>query len=277
MSPGAMTLPLHSKENPDETLARRHHEQMLKLVAGSFYREMINYGVAGPDVLSVAGHLLDNVMQFSSLPGADTGTHRHLFSIADVDDEWDGSRRLKLGEISITPFEEVAISRVLSWLQLPLMRDAFHPPFPDTPPALASHLRDGHREYFLVSHGGNPVGVIGAESIDRESAKVEMRKLIGEPTMQGKGIGKRATFLFLYHMFLIRGFEKIYVHSMDTNIRNLNLNRKFGFELEGVFFQDVVINHKRRDVVRMALLRSVWLNLFSVGGTVDGRDRVQAG
>ena len=92
--------------------------------------------------------------------------------------------------------------------------------------------------------------------------------------MHGKGIGKRATFLFLYHTFLIRGFEKIYVHSMDTNIRNLNLNRKFGFELEGVFFQDVRVGLERRDVVRMALLRPVWLNLFSGAGKKPERTDV---
>ena len=90
-----------------------------------------------------------------------------------------------------------------------------------------------------------------------------MRKLIGDPAMHGKGIGKRATFLFLYHVFLHRKFEKVYVHSMDTNIRNLNLNGKFGFELEGVFLQDVILQQERRDVVRMALVRSAWLELFS--------------
>lgn len=81
--------------------------------------------------------------------------------------------------------------------------------------------------------------------------------------MHGKGIGKRATFLFLYHVFLIRKFAKVYIHSMDTNIRNLNLNGKFGFELEGVFLQDVLIRAQRCDVVRMALVRPVWLELFS--------------
>ena len=80
--------------------------------------------------------------------------------------------------------------------------------------------------------------------------------------MHGKGIGKRATFLFLYYAFMIRKFEKVYVHSMDTNIRNLNLNARFGFELEGLFLQDITIQNERRDVVRMALLRPVWLGLF---------------
>src|SRR6478735_7317466 len=41
---------------------RQYHEQMLKLVAKGFYNELINYGVNEAEVLTVAGHLLDNVM-----------------------------------------------------------------------------------------------------------------------------------------------------------------------------------------------------------------------
>ncbi|MEZ5276874.1 MAG: hypothetical protein R3F07_10890 [Opitutaceae bacterium] len=38
------------------------HEQMLRLVARGFYRELINYGVKEPQIVTVAGHLLDNVV-----------------------------------------------------------------------------------------------------------------------------------------------------------------------------------------------------------------------
>ena len=81
--------------------------------------------------------------------------------------------------------------------------------------------------------------------------------------MHGKGIGKRATFLFLYYAFLIRKFNKVYVHSLDVNVRNLNLNSKFGFELEGTLFEDAMVQTARRDVVRMALRAPVWLELFA--------------
>ncbi len=90
-----------------------------------------------------------------------------------------------------------------------------------------------------------------------------MRKLVGDAAMRGKGIGKRATFLFLYESFVIRKFRKVYLHSLDINIRNLNLNRKFGFELEGLFLEEARIQDKWRDVIRMALSAPVWLELFS--------------
>jgi RimJ/RimL family protein N-acetyltransferase len=50
---------------------------------------------------------------------------------------------------------------------------------------------------------------------------------------------------------------------MDVNVRNLNLNGRFGFELEGVFFENALVQNTWRDVVRMSLSAPVWLELFA--------------
>jgi len=91
-----------------------------------------------------------------------------------------------------------------------------------------------------------------------------MKKFIGETSFSGKGIGKRATFLFLYYTFLIMGYNKVYIHTMDTNIRNINLNSKLGFELEGIFFQEIQRSGKFMDVVRMGLLKDHFLRIFDI-------------
>ena len=62
---------------------------------------------------------------------------------------------------------------------------------------------------------------------------------------------------------MVRAFDKVFMHSLDVNIRNLHLNGKFGFYLEGVFFEDVLIDGARYDLVRMALTQSVWKEMFS--------------
>jgi RimJ/RimL family protein N-acetyltransferase len=128
---------------------------------------------------------------------------------------------------------------------------------------LREAFQSATREYFSIFWENDLAGFIGAENIDSESARLEMRKLIGNPAMHGKGIGKRATFLFLYYVFVVRKFRKVYLHSFDINIRNLNLNGKFGFELEGVFLEEAMIENTWRDVIRMALTASTWLELFS--------------
>lgn len=242
---------------------RQYHEQMLKLVAKGFYNELINYGVNEAEVLAVAGHLLDNVMVKRGPASKQVEYYNGLFTIKDVRDEWAGARRLTVQHLTLAPMDLKMVSQIEIWLREPAIRESFYPRFPESKEELTRYFQSPAREYFIIFHQQHLAGIIGAENIDTESGILEMRKLVGDPEMHGKGIGKRATFLFLYYVFMIRKFTKVYLHSLDINIRNLNLNGKFGFELEGVFLEEVVVRNKRRDVVRMALTAPVWTELFS--------------
>jgi RimJ/RimL family protein N-acetyltransferase len=252
-----------SGQDDSSPAVRRQHEQMLKLVAKGFFNELINYGVNPAEVLTVAGHLLDNVMHKGGPVENKAEYYNQLFRIKDVQDEWASQERLTVHHVSLSPLAPAVVPRIEAWLEVPAIRESFYPRLPDSLDELAGYFRAPTRAYFSIFHQQELAGIIGGEHIDPESAKLEMRKLVGDPRMHGKGIGKRATFLFLYYVFVIRKFTKVYLHSMDTNIRNLNLNNRFGFELEGVFLEDVLIQGKRRDVVRMALVAPVWLELFS--------------
>lgn len=241
----------------------QYHEQMLKLVAKGFFNELINYGVNEAEVLTVAGHLLDHVLHKGGPTSKEPQYYNRQFSVKDVEDEWEEKGRLRLKQVSITPMDPRLVPRIAAWLEAPAMRESFYPMFPGSEAELGRYFEAPDRQYFSIFCDQDLAGIIGAENIDTESAKLEMRKLVGDPEMHGKGIGKLATFLFLYHVFMIRKFRKVYLHSLDINIRNLNLNGKFGFELEGVFLEEAVIQDQSRDVVRMALSGPQWLALFS--------------
>jgi RimJ/RimL family protein N-acetyltransferase len=251
--------------DPDSSAALDQHQQkMLKMVAKGFYKELVNYGIKGSQVLTVAGHLLDNLIDQKTLPqNKKTEFYNRLFAIRDIQDEWSTAKRLSLQEVGLCPMPSALVPQVLAWLSGPNVRENFYPPFPQNAEKLMHYFQEPAREYFCIEHAGRPVGIIGAENIDGDSGKLEMKKLVGDPNLRGKGIGKRATFLFLYHVFTLRKFKKVYIHSLDVNMRNINLNAKFGFEVEGIFFEEVVIKDQRRDVVRMGLSAPVWWNLFS--------------
>ena len=252
-----------SENDESSSPLRKYHDQMLKLVAKGFYNELINYGVDKAEVLSVAGHLLDNVLQKGGATSKTTEYYNKLFTIKDVQNDWEQHRRLRLQHVFLAPLDAALIPQIAKWLAPPEIRDSFYPRFPATAEELTRHIQGPHREYFSIWHDDQLAGIMGAENIDSEAGKLEMRKLVGEAEMHGKGIGKRATFLFLYYVFIIRKFRKVFLHSLDINIRNLNLNGKFGFELEGVFLEDAKIQDRWRDVIRMSLSGPVWLELFS--------------
>jgi len=236
---------------------------MLKLVAKGFYKELINYGVKEPEILTVASHLLDNVSLKSNPNRIPIETYNTLFSVDDIQNEWEAKRELAIAHVSISPLRSDDFQSVGEWTSTPQARRYFYPQFPNTRQELEQYFRSNDRDYFRIMSEGKMVGIIGADQVDSVSRKLEMRKLVGASAERGKGIGKRATFLFLYYTYLIKGFEKVYLHTLDINLRNLSLNGKFGFYLEGVFFEDVAIDGERHDLVRMALSKSVWQELFA--------------
>jgi RimJ/RimL family protein N-acetyltransferase len=254
-------------EKEQESVARRQREQMLKLVTKGFYNELINYGVATGDILTIASHLLDNVMQQADQMAREEHHYHHLFNTGTIRDHWKARQRLEVDAVSVQPMQEVDLEQVVNWVSDPKVRDSFITPYPEDAPGLARYFSQPGRLYFAIAYEDRCVGIIGAENIDRAARRLEMRKLVGNRELRGRGIGKRATFAFLYYVFKILEFEKVYIHSTDVNIRNLNLNSHFGFQLEGVLLQEIQNGSRRQDVVRMGLMRSHWLGIFEGEGT----------
>jgi len=253
-------------EQSDKDIAsKKQRDQMLKLVAKGFYNELINYGVGQPEVIRVASHLLDNLLAKGKRPDKDVGYYNGIFTLSSVKDEWANRKQLASEHVTLRPLQSQAVSRVVRWLKDRTVRENFVPAFPENKSKLQEYFTSPTREYFSIDYNNEAVGIIGGENIDTTAGKLEMKKLVGESGLQGKGIGKRATFGFLYYAFIIRNLNKVYIHSRDINIRNINLNSRFGFELEGVFLDDITVGDKRQDVVRMALFKPLWLQIFSPG------------
>ena len=252
-----------SPKRKEKTPSSQQRDQMLKLVARGFYNELVNYGVEKGEILRVASHLLDNLMAQQEKPGTGVPYYNEIFTIANVKDEWQARRQLTVQHVILRPLHSEVIPKVAGWLRAPGVRESFVPAFSEQEGELQRYFTHPTREYFGIYFEDRPVGIVGAENIDPVAGKLEMKKLVGDPGLHGKGIGKRATFGFLYYAFMILNANKVYIHSRDINMSNLNLNSRFGFELEGVFLEDIRVGDKRQDVVRMALFKPLWTQIFA--------------
>jgi len=260
-----------SNSGGEDGVVDQRREQILKLVTRAFFKELRRYGIKEDEIVRVASHLLDNILSQKDgrrhQQSADRNDGRSLtdveFTVDAVSDRWERERTLSLDKVSLRPFAMSLVPLVDDWLRVPAVRDSFVSPFPETEAGLRDYFARPNQEYFAIHHDGTAVGIIGGENIDRQAEKLEMKKLVGDPDMRGKGIGKRATFLFLHHAFSALRMHKVYVHSRDINVRNINLNSGFGFELEGAFLEDTKIAGQRVDLVRMALLSPIWDALFA--------------
>ena len=159
-------------------------------------------------------------------------------------DEWADRKQLAVQHVTLHPLQSQVVSKVVGWLKDRVVRESFVPAFPENESKLQEYFTQPTREYFSIDYDNKAVGIIGGENMTRQAGKLEMKKLVGESGLQGKGIGKQATFGFLYYAFMIRNLNKVYIHSRDINMRNINLNNRFGFELEGVFLEDITVGDR---------------------------------
>jgi len=245
----------------EQSIPQMQREQLLRLVARGFHRELLKYGVEPPEVMAVATHLLDNLMSDDEPPAS-----RFLgdsFRVSSVRDDWKGNRRLEVGGVTLRPLQETDMPTVAAWLSDSELRNSFVPPFPEGQSALQAYFFEPARDYLSILYEQRLVGLVGAEQLEASNHKLEMKKLVGENGLRGKGIGKSATFAFLFYAFMIREVHKVFIYSRDANIRNLNLNSRFGFELEGVFFEELSEAGQLIDVVRMGLSKPSWLSIFA--------------
>lgn len=246
-------------------LTKEKQNQILKLVTKSFYRELTSYGVETSDIVKVSVNLLDYVTSTKEDEETVNRYYNKLFSVSAVHNHWGTKKTLSIHKVAIQPLLPLHIPQISDWLKKGEISQTFIRFFPqDKIPLEAYLLATANRKYFAVySEEERFVGIVGAENIDETFRKLEMKKFIGAPEYQGKGIGKAATFLFLYYAFKILNFNKVYINSLDTNIKNINLNSKFGFELEGILYEEAHVGGMYKDVLRMGLLYDHWEPIFA--------------
>jgi RimJ/RimL family protein N-acetyltransferase len=105
----------------------------------------------------------------------------------------------------------------------------------------------------IVSQDGVPIGAVAYLDIDKQQRRAELRKLIGVKTARGQGFAEEATRLWVKYGRDQLGLEKIYVSTLQTHLRNIQLNESIGFRVEGLLRNEVSISGRRFDVLRMGL------------------------
>jgi RimJ/RimL family protein N-acetyltransferase len=226
-------------------------ENTIQAFARNFHREARIYGFSDADCLRFVNAILDlilkndqtNIQKFTPLNWSRSRNPRYArlpittdhFSIRDYDHATDQSY-----------FRE--------WLQ-----DEYGRLF------LASRLSMRRTEFYDVVHDpsniigvitlpdGLPIGAVAFLEHDTTSKKAELRKLIGNPDYRAKGYAKMTTRLWIEYGLFGLGLKKIYLHTLNTNIRNIRLNEELGFTVEGILHNEVCFDGIYRDVLRMSL------------------------
>lgn len=106
------------------------------------------------------------------------------------------------------------------------------------------------------------IGYIYLNGIDWKYRRADFAKLIGKKECWGKGIATEATFLMLYHGFVVLGLERIQATQLKSNYGSIRVNEKCGFKNEGIMRKAVFKNGEYQDLNLMSVIREDFFGLI---------------
>ncbi len=224
--------------------------ETVETFARTIYREASKYGFAKIDFIRLINVLLDLPTAAGSRPPAtELETAGRYCTSTSVDTFPLRSDRLSIRLADTQPDTEL-LNR---WLN-----DEYGRHFLLTASTARStdlrRLLDGpDNEVGIISEGDEPIGAVAYLGIDKTQRRAELRKLIGKSSARGKGYAEEATHLWIQYGGHRLGLEKIYVSTLQTHLRNIQLNESIGFKVEGVLRREVLIDGERYDILRMGL------------------------
>lgn len=90
---------------------------------------------------------------------------------------------------------------------------------------------DGRRiSYAILAGDGELIGMVSCYNIDSRGQCGELGVYLGEKEYWGRGYGTDAIVAFLRHLFVDLGFEFVYLHTYESNVRAQRSYGHVGFD-----------------------------------------------
>lgn len=119
-------------------------------------------------------------------------------------------------------------------------------------------LSDRER-YFMYECLGVPTGIVAFQDIDRANESAAWAFYADPHAVSGAG--SRMEFLALEHAFNVMKLHKLHCEVFAFNRPVVRLHQKFGFQVEGTFREQRIVDGKRVDVIRLGMLSREWQSL----------------
>ncbi len=227
-------------------------ENTIETLAKSFYKESSGYGFKQVDYLKFVNNLLDIAMknqnngQIVSEPVKTwlqaNGTEPERFPLCGT--------RLFIRKAA--PLDDKAVLE--KWLSDRFGRFFLLSRVTAQFMSLDEMLYDEKNHIGIITLlDGTSIGALAFLNYDGKQKKAELRKIIGETEFRGKGYAKEASKLWLHYGLTTLDLRKVYLNTLDTNIRNIRLNEELGFKVEGILTNEIMIDDVYHDVLRMGL------------------------
>ncbi len=228
----------------------------VSIIAQSNFREMINYGFTKNQIINFSTEILDILIK----TGKENTNSNNAYYKTSVTYESKKNTVQKIcgPNLYLRPFVREDIFLFNIWRKKKRENKTFIDMLSELSNKEIIYKFSKKENKLFITHLNNdqPIGFMIFKTDHIESSKTEMKKFIGESNLWGKGYGKEMSYCWLNYGFTKLNFRKIIIKTFDTNISNIAVNKKLGFQLEGHLQKETCINGKYIDILIMSLLKN---------------------
>ena len=110
--------------------------------------------------------------------------------------------------------------------------------------------------YLLIMREGQRAGYAILSGFGTPDRVIELGRIVIDEAF--RGIGQIALKAIIAHIFVDPEIHKIWLDTLDHNLRGQHIYQKLGFVLEGRLRESFLIEGRRRDMLVYGLLRKDW-------------------
>lgn len=231
-------------------------DRTLETIVRSFYKESSMYGFTQIDYVRFVNLLLDLSMESSASESKVPDEERRIgFDYEDTSSDHFKDLPIEGKRIRIRKLDPANDMEILKeWLKDKSGRQFLLSRITAQAIDIERIVNDDWNVFGIITaHDNAPIGCVAYLGFNCEQRKAELRKLIGEPTMRGKGYAKEATQLWIRYGQTALDLKKIHLSTFHTDMRNVRLNEDLGFKVEGILRNEICVDGVYLDVLRMGL------------------------
>jgi UDP-4-amino-4,6-dideoxy-N-acetyl-beta-L-altrosamine N-acetyltransferase len=120
---------------------------------------------------------------------------------------------------------------------------------------------DGTKRFWIVNVDGLDVGLVSLYDIDFQNKRCFWAYYLADPSVRGKGVGGAIELNMLAYVFEVMNLNKLSCEVFAFNEKVVQIHKKYGSKIEGLFREHIFKKGVFWDVVSMAILKSEWLKV----------------
>lgn len=163
-----------------------------------------------------------------------------------------------VAEVTLRELEAADADAMLRWMQDPEVAENLGlrsaPSRERTEAFLVRARSDDSVAARAILQGGVHVGNVVLDAIDRVVGRARLHIYLGEPSVRGRGVGRKAVALAVALAFGELGLQKVYLTVHAKNARAIASYEAAGFAVEGVHRREFLLGGELVDELYMGIL-----------------------